>query len=210
MKASIEFFFDPISPFSYLATTRIDELASRHGRKVIWRPTLVGVTVTKVMGLKPVPETPLKSTYFARDAQRLAQIFGVPLRRHGLKNVNSLAACRAFLWVQERDDASARRLVRHLSARLWVDGIDITPRETVVAEAASLGIEVGDLSSEEVKHKLAAAVDYAIRKNVFGVPFFIADDEPFWGCDRMWMLDYWLATGRLPSFDDLLCRLFQD
>lgn len=204
MKAPIEFFFDPVSPFSYLATTQIDELAARHGREVLWRPTLVGVTVMKIMGLKPVPETPLKSVYSARDAQRLAMMFGVPFRQHGLKGVNSLAACRAFLWLQERDDAAARRLARHLSARLWADGIDIAPAETVVAEAASLGLAIPSPTTDELKQRLAEAVDYAVANNVFGVPYFIADGEPFWGCDRMWMLDRWLADGRFPPFDEWL------
>lgn len=204
MKAPIEFFFDPISPFSYLSTTRIDELAARHGRDVLWRPTLVGVTVMKIMGLKPVPDTPLKSVYSAHDAERLAMMFGVPFRQHGLKGVNSLAACRAFLWLRERDDAAARRLAKHLSARLWADGIDITPAETVVAEAASVGIEIPNPTTDELKQKLAEAVDHAVARNVFGVPYFIADGEPFWGCDRLWMLDRWLADGRFPAFDEWL------
>ena len=205
MKPPIDFFFDPISPFSYLATTRIDELAARHGRAVVWRPTLVGITILKVMGLKPVPETPLKSGYFWQDVQRLAAMFGVPLRRHGLSGINSLAACRAFLWLHERNPEGARRLVRHLSARLWTDALDITPPQTVVEEASKLGIDtagmVEAIVSAELKQRLSDAVQYAVSRNVFGVPFFIADGEPLWGCDRMWMLDHWLGHGTWPRLD---------
>jgi 2-hydroxychromene-2-carboxylate isomerase len=202
MKPPVEFFFDPVSPYSYLATTCIDALAARHGRRVVWRPTLVGVTVVKVMGLKPVPQTPMKSVYSAHDLARLASMFGVPLRQHGLAGVNSLAACRAFLWLDERDPAAARGLARHLSARLWVDGIDITPPQVVVDEASSLGIDIAGLpealGSEALKAKLSQAVEQAIARNVFGVPYFVADGEPLWGADRMWMLDHWLANGDWP------------
>ncbi len=208
MTAPIDFFFDPISPFSYLATTKIDALAAAHGRTVIWRPTLVGITILKVMGLKPVPETPLKSVYFWHDVERLAAIFGVPLRRHGLKGINSLAACRAFLWLEQRDAEEAKALVRRLSSKLWTEALDITPAETVVAEARALGIDTDGMaaaiSSPEMKERLSQAVEHAVAKNVFGVPFFIADGEPLWGCDRMWMLDHWLGHGAWPRFDDWL------
>ena len=46
---------------------------------------LIGITVLKVMGLKPVPETPLKGLYMREDAPRLARLFDIPFRYHGLK-----------------------------------------------------------------------------------------------------------------------------
>jgi len=208
MKPPIEFFFDPISPFSYLATTRIDQLAARHGREVVWRPTLIGVTMLKMMGMKPLPETPLKSVYFWHDLERLAAMFGVPVARHGLKGINSLAASRAYLWLLDRDPSMARELVKRLSKKLWTIRQDLTPPETVIAEAAALGADGNALRAalegDELKRRLAEAVDYAVSRNVFGVPFFIADGEPFWGSDRMWMLDRWLADGRLPRWDEWL------
>ena len=51
MPAPIEFYFDPISPYGYLATTQIEAIAARHGRVVDWKPVLLGITVMKVMGL---------------------------------------------------------------------------------------------------------------------------------------------------------------
>ena len=51
----MRFYFDFISPFGYFAALRIDALAARYGREVEWRPMLLGVTVLKVMGLKPLP-----------------------------------------------------------------------------------------------------------------------------------------------------------
>lgn len=203
MSGPVEFWFDPVSPFSYLATTQIEALAAAHGRTVTWRPVLIGVTVLKVMGLKPIPQTPLKGDYSWLDAMRLAAMFGVPLVRHGLTGVNSVAACRAFLWLRDRDEAMAKAFVRRVSARLWVDGVDITPVRTVVAEAEALGAVGGGLAEAlagpELKQRLAEAVDQAIARGVFGVPFFNVDGEPLWGCDRLWMLDHRLAHGRWPG-----------
>jgi 2-hydroxychromene-2-carboxylate isomerase len=198
-RTPVEFYFDFISPFAYFASTRIDELAARHGRRVEWRPVLIGITILKVMGLKPLPETPLKGDYLRHDAPRVARLLGVAFRYHGLPNVNSLAASRAFLWLKSRDPALASRFARAVYARLWAEGRDITPPEAVAEVAKPLGVDTGAMlaaiAGDDAKRVLKDAVDAAIARGVFGVPFFIADGEPIWGGDRLWMLEHWLATG---------------
>lgn len=198
----IEFFFDPVSPYSYLATTQINALAQRYDRQVIWRPTLVGITVVKIMGLKPVPETPMKSVYSWLDAQRQAEMLGVPLRKHGHQKLNALAASRAYLWLKERDETTAQLLVKTLSAQLWAEGVNITEPDVVVSVAEKLGVDTTGLAAalagETLKDKLRQAFDYAISKNVFGVPYFIVDDQPMWGVDRLWLLEHWIEHGSWP------------
>jgi len=152
-----------------------------------------------VMGLKPLTETPVKSDYLRHDGPRMAKVYGVPFNYHGLKGINSLAACRAFLWLKERDAKLAQRFAQRIFARLWVDGRDITPAEDVVAEATALGADgealAEAIATPQVKLALNVAVDHAIANGVFGVPYFIADGEPLWGTDRLWMLDHWLRHG---------------
>ena len=196
MPEPIEFYFDLLSPFAYLGSTQIGRIAAARGREVDWRPVLIGVTVLKVMGLRPIPETPLKGPYSHRDALRLAAWFDVPFRFHTLSGVTSLAGSRAFLWIKARDPALAVRFARRMFERLWVRGEDITPPEAAADEAAALGLDRAELLAaigrEESKQALKAAVDEAIARGVFGVPFVIADGEPFWGCDHLPMLEHWL------------------
>jgi 2-hydroxychromene-2-carboxylate isomerase len=59
----LHFYFDFISPFGYFASLRIEALAARHGRLVEWHAMLLGVSVMKVMGLKPLLDTPVKGDY---------------------------------------------------------------------------------------------------------------------------------------------------
>ena len=197
--APIEFYFDFIAPYGYLGSTQVEALAARYGRTVDWKPVLLGITVMKVMGLKPLPETPLKKDYILIDQPRMATLLGVPLVEHGLKGVNSLAASRAFLWLKAQDPALAIRFAHRIYERLWVQGKDITPAEAVVDEGAALGVDraalLAAIESPEMKAALKEAVDAAIAKGVFGVPTFIADGEPLWGVDRLWMLEHWLKRG---------------
>lgn len=191
----IEFYFDPISPFAYLGSVEIERVAARLGREVDWKPVLIGITILKVMGLKPIPETPLKGPYMRRDAARLAEYFGVPFRYHGLSGINGLAALRAFAVLKERDPQLAKSLARRIFERLWVRGQDITAPSAVVEEAQAAGIDAAalgrDIDSEHAKSLLKGQVDAAIAAGVFGVPTFIVDGEAIWGVDRMWMVEHW-------------------
>ena len=191
----IEFYFDPISPFAYLGSIQIERVAARLGRNVEWKPVLIGVTILKVMGLKPLPETPLKGPYLKHDAVRLAEYFDVPFRYHGLTGINSLAALRAFVVLKERDAGLAKSLAQRVFGRLWVRGLDITGAHDIAEEAKDLGIDVPallrDIETDHVKRALKQQVDAAIQAGVFGVPYFVVDGEPIWGVDRMWMVEHW-------------------
>jgi 2-hydroxychromene-2-carboxylate isomerase len=191
----IEFYFDPISPFAYLGSIQIERLAARLGRSVEWKPVLIGITILKVMGLKPLPETPLKGSYLKHDAVRLAEYFDVPFRYHGLTGINSLAALRAFVVLKERDAALAKSLAQKIFNRLWVRGLDITGAGDVGDEAKALGIDVQvllrDIETDQAKNALKQHVDAAIQATVFGVPYFVVDGEPIWGVVRMWMVAHW-------------------
>lgn len=193
----VTFWFDPVSPFGYIGSVAIERAAARHGRRVDWRPFLIGVTVLKVMGMRPLREYPLKGPYLERDMMRLAGLFGVPLKPHGLTGVNSLAACRAFLWLKARDPALAKTFAQRIYAKLWTRGEDITSAAGVAAEAAALGADsqalMEALSGGELKRALQDSVEAAIAAGVFGAPTFIADGEMFWGADHIWMLEHWLA-----------------
>ena len=193
----IEFYFDPISPFAYLGSIEIERAAARLGREVVWKPVLIGITILKVMGLKPLPETPLKGPYLRHDAVRLAEYYGIPFRYHGLSGVNSLAALRAFVSLNERDPSLAKSLMQKVFERLWVRGLDITKTSAITEEAKALGVEEAaltrDIESDRAKALLKQQVDAAIKAGVFGVPYFVVDSEPIWGVDRIWMVEHWLT-----------------
>lgn len=205
MSDPIDFYFDFISPYGYLASTKVEEIAARHGREVTWRPFLMGVPIIKIMGLKPLMETPLKSDYTLIDIFRLATWLQAPLSSPNPKATNSRAAARAFYWIHDQSPEIAVRFAKAVYERMWVDGQDISDPAVVVAEAAKLGLPGDDLiaalGSEQLKARLEAEVTAAVARGVFGSPFIIADGEPFWGVDRLPLLNAWLSPpGSAPAF----------
>ena len=198
-KGPIAFYFDIFSPFGYLASTQIEKIAARHGRAVDWRPVLVGITVLKVMGMNPLPTYPLKGPYLQHDMERFAKLYGVPLKRHGLTGHNSLNAMRAFVWLKQQEPVMAVDFAKAMYARLWIEGKDITPPEACAEEARDLGFDADAMleaiQSDTIKQELTRQVNDAVSKGVFGVPFFIADGESFFGNDHIWMMEHWLEHG---------------
>ncbi|MBE7416486.1 MAG: 2-hydroxychromene-2-carboxylate isomerase [Ideonella sp.] len=196
----VEFWFDFISPYGYLASLRIDDLAARHGRDVQWHPLLVGVTVLRVMGLKPLMDTPLKKDYVPREIARYARRHGVTLRRavHA-RPMNPLPAARALAWLRAHAPAHAKPFARAVFHAVWAEGGDVVERDELLACAAHSGTPDAlidqAIAASDAGALLRAEVQQAIGLGVFGSPFFIVDGEPFFGVDKLELLDEWLARG---------------
>ncbi len=198
--APLQFYFDFISPYGYFASLRIEELAARHGREVEWRPMLLGVAVMKVMGLKPLLETPLKGDYIRRDVLRYARRHGVPLERDLNASVgNPLPPARAFYWAKKHHPRAAPALAHALYHAFWAEGRDLSTPEALRQVALPMALDrdalVEGAASEEAAMLLRNAVASALKKGIFGSPTIVVDDEPFWGSDRLADVEDWLASG---------------
>lgn len=198
MPNPIDFYFDYSSPYGYFAAMKIDSLAEKYGRRVNWKPVLLGA-VFKVTGGKPLPTLPLKGAYAMRDVARSARFYGVAYRHPEKFPIAGQAASRAFYWLNETDPTLAHTLARALYQAYFVDNRDISSPEITADVAATLGLNreavLAALGDETIKDKLKREVEAAIARGVFGSPYFVIDDEPFWGADRLDQLERWLAEG---------------
>jgi 2-hydroxychromene-2-carboxylate isomerase len=200
MAAPIAFYFDFISPYGYFASLRIEELAALHGRQVDWRPMLLGVAVLKVMGLKPLLDTPLKGDYMRRDVLRHARRHGLQLGRDLNASVgNPLPPARAFYWVRQHYPHLQSQMVHALFHAFWVQGRDLSTPEAVAAIALPPGLDAAAVAdgtaSDEAATLLRNAVASSIAAGIFGSPTIVVDGEPFWGADRLMEVDEWLSCG---------------
>ena len=198
MTAPIDFYFDFSSPYGYLAATRIDELASKFGRSVTWRPILLGATF-KVTGGAPLPMVPLKGDYSRRDFVRSAKYHGIEYRTPTQFPVSTQSPARAFYWLDAQDPAAAKKLALAFFRAYFVDDINISNPADTIAVAAKAGHDAAKveaaINDPAIKEKLKSEVDASIARGVFGSPYFVVDGEPFWGMDRLDQVEKWLHTG---------------
>ena len=204
--APVDFYFDFISGYGYFASLRIEALAARHGRTVNWHIMLLGVAVMKVMGLKPLLDTPMKGDYVLRDAARYQ-------RRHGLTLTRQISdpmmdprpAARAFCWVKRHHPGREGAFAQAALDRYWRVGRDLSVVDELAALAGPLGLDEAALrrgidgvegaGGDESRTDLREAVAAALARGVFGSPFIFIDGEPFWGSDRLELADEWLSRG---------------
>jgi 2-hydroxychromene-2-carboxylate isomerase len=196
----IDFWFDFISPYGFFASLRIDELAARHGRVVNWHPLLIGVTVLKVMGLKPLLETPLKGAYAKAEIKRYCRQHGLQLARPVEDApMNPLPVARVFAWLQRHAPAHAKAFAQQALADYWLRAIDLSQPIALQTIALNAGVPgatlVQALADPQAAVLLRAAVEQAITQGAFGSPFFRVDGEAFFGVDKLELIDQWLACG---------------
>ncbi|HEY4163534.1 MAG TPA: 2-hydroxychromene-2-carboxylate isomerase [Dongiaceae bacterium] len=194
----IEFWFDFSSPYGYLASHRIDAIGEEFGRDVLWRPYLLGV-VFKSTGQGPLVQQPLRGPYHLRDMERSARKLKVPMILPEGFPMATVAASRAFYWLEERDRRKARDLAKALYRAAFAQGRNISTPEVVAEVAAEIGIDREELKAgmadPAIRERLRAETDGAVARDIFGSPFVVIDGEPFWGNDRLDDVREWLRTG---------------
>ena len=198
MKCPIDFYFDFSSPYGYLAAMKIDALAEKHQRSVVWHPVLLGA-VFKVTAQQPLSSIPVKGEYAKRDFARSARAYGVQFSLPSKFPISTLAPVRAFYWIHDRDAALAKRYAVAVYQAYFVHDRDISSPEVAADVAVSLAIDKAEISAAlneaQVKDRVRREVDDAIARGVFGSPYVIVDGEPFWGADRLDQVERWLASG---------------
>jgi 2-hydroxychromene-2-carboxylate isomerase len=199
VRSPIEFWFDFASGYAYFAALEIEALAERHGRSVLWRPFTLGAAF-KITGAQGLSRTPLKGEYARRDWQRLARLKGVVFKLPERHPKVGLAAIRAFYHIDRIDPPAAARLAKHIITGYFQDGLDTDDPDAIAQAASRLpGIDresvLTGINDPEVKAIARQHGEAVVARGVFGSPWIFVDGEPFWGGDRLAMVEQWLATG---------------
>jgi len=180
----VEFYFDPISPYSWLAARqcgRLDLKARLDVRPVLFAGLLAA------HGNKGPAELPAKRAYTMRDVMRGASALGLPMRGPPTHPFNPLRALRMCVALDDSDQR--RRFALALLAAVWEQGLDVTDDAVLAQVAAGCDLDGKELldraGDPAIKRRLADATEAAIAAGVFGVPTFRVDSELFWGADRI-------------------------
>jgi 2-hydroxychromene-2-carboxylate isomerase len=199
MPAPIDFYFDFSSPYGFLASELIADLASRHGRAVNWHPILLGVLFRET-GMAPLTEIPLKGDYSKRDFARSARFHGIEgFRMPSRFPIAAQAPSRIVLALRDRDPPVAVLVAKAMFRAYFTADRDISDPDTAADIAARAGANRAAMRAAiddpAIKDALRREVADALATGVFGSPFVVADGEPFWGLDRFPQLERWLANG---------------
>lgn len=193
MPATIDFYFDFSSSYSYLALPGVTELAEQDGVIVRWKPIALGV-IFKAMNHAPPAADSAKGKYVWHDVERTAGLVGLPYRWPEPFPFNSLTAARAFWYLADSDADKAVEWARAVFNASFGAGLDCSNPEVLSEVAAGLGFDAQELlaatASDAVKAMLKDVTGEAMQRGVFGAPTFFVDDEMFWGGDQLGQLKH--------------------
>jgi 2-hydroxychromene-2-carboxylate isomerase len=196
----IDYFFTVLSPYVYLAGTRLETIAARHGASITYRPLDTSALFPRTGGQVLNDRHPSRQAYRLQEMRRQAIKAGLPLNlRPAFFPANGAPAAYAVIAAQKAGGGDMGRLVHAIGTAIWAKDRNIAEDEVIRDCLTEAGFDAaladkGLLAGAEA---YAANLEEAVARGVFGAPFYITDgDERFWGQDRLDDLDAHLA-GRL-------------
>ncbi len=194
----VDFYFDYLSPYAYLASLEIGALCERNGVGLRWRPVLFAGLLDH-WGQRGPAELPPKGLHAFKDTLRYALKRGIRLRSPRHHPFNPLVALRVAQ-AEVSGDAQPQ-VIRTLFEHGWARGGDLGSADEIAAALDAAGLDgkglVAQTAAAEVKARLRTETDAAIARGVFGIPTMIVADELFWGLDQLGYLELFLQ-GRDP------------
>jgi len=182
--ADLEFFYDFVSPYSYLASTRVEAEARKVGGSVRFRPFLLG-GVFKATGNRAPLETPAKLAHMWIDLKRWARRLNVPIEKPATFPVLTVLPLRAAFAAEK---AGALVPFTHAMFKAyWVEGRDVSKAEVVEEVARAAGLNGAGLVADAPSYKeaLVRQTQEAVDRGAFGAPAFFVGSEMFVGNDRL-------------------------
>ncbi|WP_295684847.1 2-hydroxychromene-2-carboxylate isomerase [uncultured Nevskia sp.] len=195
LPAVIDFYFDFMSPFAYLAHTQLPALASRYDFRIAYHAIdLPAAKRAAGNSAPPNVSIPVKLRYLVTDMQRWARRYGVPLAFP--KTLNSERLNLGLYFALDR--GCAEDYLRAAWLPTWGQGGDMGSEALISAVAQSMGWDAAEFlryaASQEARERYALDNCDSQARGVFGAPTMMIGEEMWWGNDRLGFLEEHLAA----------------
>ena len=190
MSRTVDYYFTPQSPWTYLGHARFAAIAEAAGATVRVRPVDFGAVFPVSGGLPLGKRAPQRQAYRLVELARFSQHLGLPLiPKPKFFPVSGDDAARLIIAVDQHDGVvAAMKMCATLFAAVWVHERNIAdPKhlEAMVAECGLPAQRIEQSQSQAVQERYEQYTQEAIDAGVFGAPSYVIDGEIFWGQDRL-------------------------
>jgi 2-hydroxychromene-2-carboxylate isomerase len=195
----IDYYFATLSPYCYLAGLRLEEVAQKHGATIHYKPFDLIAGLARTGGTLPNERHISRIEYRAQELERQAKKLGMPFHlKPAHWPTNGAPSAYAFIAAQNAGGGDLGKLAHVIMRCVWEDEKDIAQDDVVRACLTEAGFDpkLADSGLLEGAETYARNLEEAVERGVFGAPFYIVDDQRFWGQDRIADLDLYL-TGKL-------------
>jgi 2-hydroxychromene-2-carboxylate isomerase len=189
--ATLEFFFDCSSPWTYLAFTRIHVVAERAGLEINWKPILVGGVFNAVnqdVYERRANPDPRKASYYEKDLQDWARLCGIRVGKPPVFPVRAVSMMRCALAAQEKGKLPV--FAKAAFEAYWGALQDVSRPDVLAAVCRVAGLNPDAIlarsQTEEIKDRLRENTEELVARGGFGSPtIFINGTDMYFGNDRL-------------------------
>jgi 2-hydroxychromene-2-carboxylate isomerase len=198
MSRIVDYYFTPVSPYTYLGHDRLVAIAHRHHAAINVKPVDLGKVFGVSGGLPLKQRAPQRQAYRLVELERWARYLGLPIHRQpAFFPASGDLASKWILAASNRGAADALKLTGAILKAVWAEERNIADAGTLAAIALEQSLDADVLAAgattPDTTARYAALTQEAIDRQVFGAPTFVYRDELFWGQDRLDFLDRELA-----------------
>ena len=195
--AQIDYYFATLSPYTYLAGMRLEEVAAKHGATINYKPLDIVALFGRTGGTPPKDRHVSRIEYRAQELQRQSKKLGMEFNLQPAHwPTNAAPSSYAFIAAQNAGGGDLGQLAHSLLRACWAEEKDIAEDAVIRDCLAAAGFDpaLADSGLLQGAEVYAANLEEAVERGVFGSPFYITDnDQRFWGQDRIDDLDATLA-----------------
>jgi len=183
----IDFYFDFVSPYSFLAHKRIRKIESEEKIKFIYKPILLG-GLHNLIGITAPAFISPKAKFMVKDCAMVANKYNIKFKFNSQFPINSLNLLRGLLSISSD---KKKIYINNFFDAYWQDGLNLNKKKIIITILKKCKINQDDfrkkINNKKIKNKLKKLTQDAFKKNIFGAPTFVVNKKIFWGQDR---LDY--------------------
>ena len=185
MTKSIDFYFDFISPYSYLAYKKIKSLNDLNDYKIIYKPILLG-GLHNLGGITAPAFNVRKMKNMKNDCELIAKKNKIIFKWNDKFPINSLYLMRGYLILSEK---LKEKYFEVCFDNYWKENTDISSEENIHKILDLCSINKTDffknINDKKIKDQLKELTNLAFQKDIFGAPTFVVNNKIFWGQDRL-------------------------
>jgi len=185
MSNHIDFYFDIISPYSYIAHKKIQKIQETNKIKFNYKPILLG-GLHNLAGITAPAFNKYKIKILKSDCELVSIKNKIDFTWNIKFPINSIYLMRGYLYVQE--DQKKNYLEIFFNA-YWKDNLDLSINKNIIKLLNNLNINnekfFNGIKNQSIKDNLKNLTNEAFKKKAFGAPTFIVNDKIFWGQDRL-------------------------
>jgi|TARA_B110000967_G_scaffold205512_1_gene250202 2-hydroxychromene-2-carboxylate isomerase len=191
MSKPIDFYFDFVSPYTFISLQQIKSLKFKKDFKFRLKPVLLG-GLHNLHKITAPAFIPAKAKFMIRDCKMVCEKYKISFKFNSYFPIKTVNLMRGVLIAEE--DGIENNYIDKIFEAMWVGGINLNDQEVIDKILKNLEINPKTfslrLSNQNVKDELKKRTQEAYEKGVFGAPTFVVNNKIFWGQDR---LEYALA-----------------